>query len=145
MIIDGGDIIGKQLSIEKETKVDFDGKHHTVLNPVSFTPEPEDSRLCLDGEWHVKYYPFNEKTIAESTKNWKTVQQPGKVFYADPEAEAKPTANWNRVTLEHIDENDGAILRRSVEIPKTWRGKRVFLRFDAVYPCLLYTSDAADE
>ena len=134
MIIDGGDIIGKQLSIEKETKVDFDGKHHTVLNPVSFTPEPEDSRLCLDGEWLVKYYPFKEEAIAETTKNWKTVQQPGKVFYADPEAEGKPVPNWNRVTLEHIDENDGAILRRSVEIPKAWRGKRVFLRFDAVYP-----------
>ena len=134
MIVNGNEIIEKQLSIEKETRVDFDEKNHTVLNPVRFTPEPEDSRLSLDGEWQVKYYPFKEKDISESTKTWKNLQQPGKVFYADPEAEGKPIPNWNRVTLEHIDENDGAILRRVAEIPKNWKGKRIFLRFDSVYP-----------
>lgn len=134
MIVNGNDLIAKQLSIGEETKVDFDGAHHTVLNPVRFTPEPDNSRVSLDGEWQVKYYPFKDKAITEPARNWKTVQQPGKVFYADPEGEAKPIPKWNRVTLEHIDDNDGAILRRTVAIPKAWRGKRVHLRFDAVYP-----------
>lgn len=80
MIVNGSDIIKRQLSIEEETRIDFDGKHHTVLNPVRFTPEPEGARLSLDGEWQVKYYPFKGKAIAESTKSWKTVQQPGKAL-----------------------------------------------------------------
>ncbi len=138
MIVNGSDIIAKQLSIETETKVKFDKNHHTVINPVRFTPEPEDCRLSLDGEWLVKKYPFKDKSITESTKNWSTVQQPGKVFYADPEAECQPIENWNRVTLSHIDENDGAILRRTVQIPKNWRNKRIFLRFDAVYPAGIF-------
>ncbi len=138
MIVNGSDIITRQLSLEKETKVNFDKKHHTVINPVRFTPEPEDSRLSLDGEWLVKYYPFEEKAITESTKKWRTVRQPGKVFYADPEAEKQPIENWNRVSLSHIDENDGAILRRTMQIPKSWRNKRIFLRFDAVYPAGIF-------
>ena len=84
MIVNGSDIITRQLSIGKETKVSFYRKHHTVLNPVRFTPEPEDSRLSLDGEWLVKYYPFKDKAVTGSTANWQIVQQPGKVFYADP-------------------------------------------------------------
>ncbi|MEI8246089.1 MAG: glycoside hydrolase family 2 TIM barrel-domain containing protein [Lentisphaerota bacterium] len=138
MIVNGSDIITRQLSIGKETKVSFDSKHHTVLNPVRFTPEPEESRLSLDGEWLVKYYPFKDKAVTGSTANWQSVQQPGKVFYADPEAEKQPIENWNRVSLSHIDDNDGAILRRTVRIPKNWRGKRVFLRFDSVYPAGIF-------
>jgi len=138
MIVNGSDIITRQLSIGKETKVSFYRKHHTVLNPVRFTPEPEESRLSLDGEWLVKYYPFKDKAVTGSTANWQIVQQPGKVFYADPEAEKQPIENWNRVSLSHIDDNDGAILRRTAQIPKNWRGKRVFLRFDAVYPAGIF-------
>ena len=138
MIVNGSDIITRQLSIGKETKVSFYRKHHTVLNPVRFTPEPEESRLSLDGEWLVKYYPFKDKAVTGSTANWQIVQQPGKVFYADPEAEKQPIENWNRVSLSHIDDNEGAILRRTVQIPKNWRGKRVFLRFDSVYPAGIF-------
>ncbi|MCX5642581.1 MAG: hypothetical protein NTY10_05055 [Candidatus Omnitrophica bacterium] len=134
MIVNGNDIITQQLSLEKETEINFDKNHHTILNPARFTPEPEESRLLLDGEWRVKYYPFNEKSVSGPTKNWQTVPQPGKVFYADPEAEGQPIKNWDRVSLSHIAENDGAILRRAIQIPKNWRSKRVFLRFDAVYP-----------
>lgn len=138
MIVNGRDIIIRQLSIGKETKVNFDRKHHTVINPVRFTPEPEESRLSLDGEWLVKYYPFKDKAVTGSTANWQSVRQPGKVFYADPEAEKQPIENWNRVSLSHIDDNEGAILRRTVQIPKNWRGKRVFLRFDSVYPAGIF-------
>jgi len=134
MIVNGNDIIERQLSIAATTTVKFDDQHHTVLQPARYTPEPEKSRVSLDGEWLVKYYPFRDEEITGCTANWQSVHQPGKVFYADPEAEGQVIPNWNRVTLGHIDDADGAVLRRNIEIPENWDGKRVFLRFDSVYP-----------
>ena len=96
--------------------------------------------LSLDGDWRVRRWPFSGTTEAELAARdlddsaWDTVAQPGKVFYADPEAERGEIPNWNRVTLTHIDPDDGAVLRRSVAVPPGWHGKRIFLRFDAVFP-----------
>lgn len=103
--------------------------------------------VSLDGDWKVRKWPFettDESELAAADRDdssWETVSQPGKVFYADPEAEGKETPNWNRVTLAHIDPNDGAMLRRRIRIPAEWRGKRIFLRFDAVYPAGGYYLD----
>jgi hypothetical protein len=95
--------------------------------------------LSLDGAWSVRRWPFavpetELAALAADDRDWAVVSQPGKVFYADPEAEGKPIPNWNRVTLTHIDPEDGALLRRRVAVPAAWRGRRILLRFDAVYP-----------
>ena len=95
--------------------------------------------LSLDGAWSVRRWPFavpeaELATLAADDRDWAIVFQPGKVFYADPEAEGADIPNWNRVTLTHIDPEDGAVLRRRVRVPEAWSGKRIILRFDAVFP-----------
>ena len=95
--------------------------------------------LSLDGLWQVCRWPFakSEAALAAADVNdsrWETAEQPGKVFYSNPEEEGKPLPNWSRITLTHIDPEDGAVLRRKIRIPSDWHGKRIFLRFDAVYP-----------
>ena len=95
--------------------------------------------LDLDGPWQVQRWPFaadEQQLAAPATDDtaWDSVAQPGKVFYADPEAEGTEIPNWDRVTLTHIDPDDGAVLRRKVAVPADWQGKRIILRFDAVFP-----------
>ena len=95
--------------------------------------------LSLDGAWSVRRWPFavpeaELATLVADDRGWAIVSQPGKVFYADPEAEGADIPNWNGVTLTHIDPEDGAVLRRRVRVPEAWSGKRIILRFDAVFP-----------
>lgn len=97
----------------------------------------------LNGTWQVTRWPFQvdeQKLAAPATDDraWESVAQPGKVFYADPEADSKEIPDWDRVTLKHIDPQDGAVLRRKVTVPKDWKNKRIILRFDAVYPAGRY-------
>jgi beta-galactosidase len=134
-------IIDRQLSLTEPEEISFEDGSSTPLQPVSYTPIPDSEQriLSLDGEWRVCRWPFSreedELTGPEvNDTEWERVRQPGKVFYADPEAESEPIENWNRVTLDHIDEEDGAVLRRRVCVPESWDGKRVYLRFDAIYP-----------
>jgi hypothetical protein len=67
------------------------------------TPRLEDPglTLTLDGDWRVARWPFakDETTLAgpeADDATWETVAQPGKVFYADPEAEGLPNSFWMR-------------------------------------------------
>ena len=136
MIINGNEIITQQLKADKRKIINFDEKHHTEITPVTLTPVPEDSSLYLDGEWAVKYYPFADEEI-KSPKvcdSWENVQQPGKVFYADPEENTSEIKDWDRVGLSHIDEQDGALLVKTIKVPENWDGKNIFLRFDSIYP-----------
>ena len=109
-----------------------------VTSPVPMLADPAMS-LSLDGTWRVRRWPFAvpEAGLADAgvgDRDWEVVFQPGKVFYADPDAEGAPIPDWNRVTLSHIDPEDGAMLRRRVAVPAAWHGRRILLRFDAVYP-----------
>ncbi len=108
---------------------------------IQQTPTLDDTTLTvsLDGLWRVQRWPFEQDEAAlavpdSDDEQWECVEQPGKVFYADPEAEREETPDWNRVTLTHIDPDDGAVLRRRVMVPEAWSGKRIILRFDAVFP-----------
>ncbi len=99
-----------------------------------------DMSISLNGVWATQRWPFTGTdeaglTLPElDTSCWEKVHQPGKVFYGDPESERNPPPDWNRVTLAHIDPEDGAVLRRTITVPAAWAGKRIMLRFDSVYP-----------
>lgn len=62
------------------------------------------------------------------------VSLPGKVFYANPDMDGHEVPGWNRVTLAHLDFDDGAMLYRREPVPEEWSGMRIFLCFGAVYP-----------
>jgi hypothetical protein len=136
MIVNGTEIIREQLEATEKHLVKLDAKHSTEITPVQLTPVPVDGKVSLNGIWEVKYYPFEEAEAAspEPDASWRKVPQPGKVFYADPLAEGKDIPNWDRVKLTHINECDGAILTRKIAVSEAWSGKKIFLRFDAIYP-----------
>lgn len=141
MLINGKAIIERQLTITTPTDWTCADGRKTPLTPVRYTARPDgtDSVLSLDGEWKVAKWPFpkDEARLASPTladRRWDGVAQPGKVFYADPDVDGRSVPNWNRVGLDHLDINDGAVIRRAVTIPKGWKNRRIYLRFDAIYP-----------
>ena len=141
LIVDGEKLIARQLSIDEKCCMDFGGGHRTELTPVKYSPQLDGEawRLPLDGQWKVSKWPFKQKEealVSPKTVDakWSDVAQPGKVFYYNPEVPHATIKSYNRVSLEHIDPEDGAVLRRTARLPKSWQGKRVFLCFDAIYP-----------
>ena len=139
MIVDGQQIMELQSTATVPTVMVFADGSETPITPARYTPCPEGRSISLDGCWQVVRWPFvapEAELVSAGTRDtdWETIQQPGKVLYADPLAEAQPIANWDRVTCAHIDDEDGAVIRRRMPIPAEWAGKRIFLRFDAVYP-----------
>jgi hypothetical protein len=139
LLIDAKKIIDLQLTAMAPVEMRCATGQTTLIVPARQTPCPDGRALSLDGTWQVARWPFAEpetRLVAAGLSDtaWETVQQPGKVLYADPEAESVPIANWNRITQTHIDDADGAVIRRRVAIPCEWAGKRIILRFDAIYP-----------
>jgi len=139
MIIKKKELLEMYDSLTSPRELKFDSEHMTTLVPVHYTPRPsmQDRTVDLAGVWKCRRWPFTlteEAVVAQSTDEWETVDQPGKVFYSDPEGEAKEIKDWNRVTLSHIHPDDGAVIKRSVHIPSAWKGKKIFLRFDSIYP-----------
>lgn len=139
MLIDEKRVIERQFAITGPTEIVFDDGKRTVLTPARYTPQPEGPAVALDGAWQVVRWPFpaTEQTLAAPSTDdraWETVQQPGKVFYADPEVHEETIPNWDRVKHTHIHNDDGAMLRRTVSVPCAWSGKRIYLRFDGIFP-----------
>ncbi len=134
------EVITYQLSLSGPEDVTFEEGGSTRLVPARWVPElASHCPVRLEGTWQVTYWPFpaSEEALLGSAcgeAKWEEVEQPGKVFYYDPEESPHTIEKWNRVTLEHIDPEDGALLRREVEIPATWAGKRILLRFEGIYP-----------
>ncbi len=124
---------------DKPVEVDYAGGT-TRLVPQRPVPRPagDSEAIDLNGPWHVRRWPFEaDEAVAASRRpdpGGPSVHQPGKVFYQDPDQDPSEVPGWNRVRLDHIDPDDGALLQRVVTIPSRWQGKRIFLRFDAVYP-----------
>lgn len=71
----------------------------------------DDNHLSLDGDW--RFADASEKAAGE----WSTLPVPG---------------SWNTFT-EYADYVGDAWYEREATIPKNWKGKRVYLKFDAVY------------
>ncbi|NOY75551.1 MAG: hypothetical protein GXP32_07135 [Kiritimatiellaeota bacterium] len=139
-MINGRAVAEKQLKITERT-VFSSGGVDLDLVPAKLTPVPEGGSLSLDGEWAVMRHPFDDESAdlaGAGADSWEVVEQPGKVFYSDPEGEKVDIPNWNRISLDHIDENDGAILVKEALVPSEWSGGRIFLRFDAVYPAGIF-------
>ena len=140
-MFDPDEILCRLPGADAPVRLDFDNGESTTLVPARCTPVPDDPErsLSLDGEWRVRRWPFgnHERIVAgprEDDRGWETVAQPGKVFYQDPAVRPGDVPNFSRVKLAHVDGRDGAILRKRVAVPDTWRGKRVLLRFGAIYP-----------
>ncbi|MCX7934325.1 MAG: hypothetical protein N3A66_03595 [Planctomycetota bacterium] len=140
MTLDIAAIVQKQITASSEMEIRMADDWRTTITPavaVCALDEPT-LRLSLDGEWRVKRWPFrSEKALVApraADAKWERVLQPGKVFYADAEKCPASIPNWNRITQEHIHPEDGAIMRKTARLPAAWRGKRIFLCFDAIYP-----------
>ena len=133
-------VVEYQLGLTAPEEVAFEEGGTTLMSPARWVPELANGwPLLLDGWWEVTYWPFpvqEEFLLAGACHEikWEDIEQPGKVFYYDPEESPDRTPGWNRVTLEHMDPEDGAMLRRRVSIPEDWAGKRVLLRFEGIFP-----------
>lgn len=141
MLIDGTMLINRQLAARMQETVRFADGRQTTVTPVRYVPRQDDPewRLDLDGEWAVVRWPFrrSEKVLSApgtGDGRWERCPQPGPVFRGNPADTPSRVENWNRVDLSHVHSEDGALMRRTVRIPETWRGKRVYLHFDAIYP-----------
>ncbi|MEI7832164.1 MAG: glycoside hydrolase family 2 TIM barrel-domain containing protein [bacterium] len=135
------EVIDVLLSADKPLTVSFPGGAETTLRPQRFTlPTDEPKlRISLNGEWRATRYPFvaSEVELVATGVNdaaWEKLEQPGRVFYADPEEDTANIPNWDRRMMTHIKLEDGAVLRRTVEIPAEWGGQRIYLHFGAIYP-----------
>ena len=138
-VIDRNKIIEAQLNATEKFVYKAEDERTTVISPQRFIPQldTELSSCSLNGTWNVSNYPFaeaEEKMVSADSSSWDEIEQPGIVFYDDPETVPTSIENWDRVTLAHIDENDGAILQRTLDIPADWNGKKILVHFDAVFP-----------
>ncbi len=141
MIINGEELIKKQLTVSEVTRITYPGGYETTIHPVAYIPQLRDAenRISLDGEWQVARWPFidNEAVLASpqvNDNNWDTVNQPGKVFTQNVEIATATIPGWDRIGLSHFDPDDGAILRKVTTIPAEWTGKRIYLTFDGIFP-----------
>jgi beta-galactosidase len=133
--------VDAQLGLTAPLRLRFPDETDTFLvsgrvAPLDLSPE---KRLCLDGAWScVKGLVLDRAASLADPRTdasaWPLVTQPGVVCIADPEAEPREIPNWDRRMMTHIPENDGAVLRRTVDVPAHWAGHRIFLRLDGVYP-----------
>jgi len=141
MLIDAKKLFAAQISAVKEQALVFEDGRSTRITPVNIQPIDNDanSKVSLSGEWKVAYWPFkyNEETMINprtAKDGWETTIQPGKVFYANPQEVPGKVKNWNRVDLSHIDPDDGAIIHKVQALPSIWKGQRVYLRFNSIFP-----------
>ena len=135
-MIDARDAIDRQLAATRTREVTLSDGSTTVMAPARYMPQLDEPsmRLSLNGTWKVAKWPFDapEQELAArdcSDDGWPTLEQPGVVFFGDAEEDPTTVEGWSRLTLGHIDMDDGAVLRRRVDIPDRWAGKRIYLLY----------------
>ncbi len=152
MVIDGDALIERHRNADTTTPVEFADGRSTLLTPRRCLPmlDDADTRLELAGDWQVRRWPFPKggeaKLARPATKdgNWETAPQPGPIFAYDLDYNPADHPEWKRVTMDHIDPKDGAMLRRTVRVPSAWKDKRILLTFEAVYPAARFYVNGVD-
>lgn len=133
-------IINDQLSATASFEsVHCNGEWRTNITPVFPHSLPENNIIDLSGEWAIKKWPFSvaEEKLASpriSEMSWDKAVQPGKLFSLDPNVDPEDIPNWDRVRMNHVNPEDGAVIRRTVYIPCEWANKEIFINCDAIYP-----------
>jgi len=133
-------VIEEQLgATEAFESIHRDGAWRTEITPVFPQSLPENNIIDLSGEWAVMRWPFNttEEKLASpkiTDVSWEHAAQPGKIFAMDPKIPPAEVENWDRIKTLHANPEDGAVIRRTITVPKEWADKEIFLDCDAIYP-----------
>ena len=127
-----------------------DAKHYA--EPWQQPDESKAEYINLNGTWKFKYVPgtssgpgsseFQAKDFDDSS--WDTIRVPlswemanyGKPVYTNvgyPFQDKAPNANVGWTQYGVTDHNATGFYRRTINIPETWKDKRVFVHFDGVY------------
>ena len=131
-----------------------DTKHYA--EPWQQPDETKAEYINLNGTWKFKYVPgtssWNSASPGESEfqakdyddSSWGTIRVPlswemanyGKPVYTNvgyPFKNNPPNANTGLSQYGVVDHNATGFYRRTINIPETWKDKRVFVHFDGVY------------
>ena len=127
-----------------------DAKHYA--EPWQQPDESKAEYINLNGTWKFKYVPgtssgpgssdFYAKDLNDNS--WDTIRVPlswemanyGKPVYTNvgyPFQDNAPNANVGWTQYGVTDHNATGFYRRTINIPETWKDKRVFIHFDGVY------------
>lgn len=127
-----------------------DAKHYA--EPWQQPDENKAEYINLNGTWKFKYIPgtalgpgsseFQAKDYNDS--GWDNIRVPlswemanyGKPVYTNvgyPFSNNPPNANSGMSEYGVTDHNATGFYRRTINIPATWKDKRVFIHFDGVY------------
>lgn len=127
-----------------------DAKHYA--EPWQQPDETKAEYINLNGTWKFKYIPgtasgpgsseFQAKDYNDS--GWDDIHVPlswemanyGKPVYTNvgyPFSNNPPNANSGMSQYGVTDDNATGFYRRTINIPATWKDKRVFVHFDGVY------------
>ena len=127
-----------------------DAKHYA--EPWQQPDESKAEYINLNGTWKFKYVPgtsygpgssdFYAKDYNDS--GWGDIRVPlswemanyGKPVYTNvgyPFSNNPPNANYGMSQYGVTDHNATGFYRRTINIPATWKDKRVFVHFDGVY------------
>ena len=127
-----------------------DAKHYA--EPWQQPDESKAEYINLNGTWKFKYVPgtsygpgsseFQRKDYDDS--GWGDIRVPlswemanyGKPVYTNvgyPFSNNPPNANYGMSQYGVTDHNATGFYRRTINIPATWKDKRVFIHFDGVY------------
>ena len=127
-----------------------DAKHYA--EPWQQPDETKAEYINLNGTWKFKYVagtssgPGSSEFYAkdENDSGWDTIRVPlswemanyGKPVYTNvgyPFQDKAPNANVGWEEYGVTDHNATGFYRRTINIPETWKDKRVFVHFDGVY------------
>lgn len=127
-----------------------DAKHYA--EPWQQPDEGKAEYINLNGTWKFKYVPGTSSGPGSSEfyasnyddSGWKNIRVPlswemanyGKPVYTNvgyPFSNYPPNANTGLSQYGVVDHNATGFYRRTINIPETWKDKRVFVHFDGVY------------
>ena len=127
-----------------------DAKHYA--EPWQQPDESKAEYINLNGTWKFKYVagtssgPGSSEFYASNydDSGWKNIRVPlswemanyGKPVYTNvgyPFSNYPPNANTGLSQYGVVDHNATGFYRRTINIPETWKDKRVFVHFDGVY------------